>query len=172
MLMATGRLIPAQANYATRTFRSDNPDQLTMDTLAKPQSKINLVDSLWRYVGLLVLVVGLFISAFKLATPYSYWHDELFSVTFSQESLEDLHRLILYDVHPPLYQLLLKGWINLFGDSESSTRSLSWLFAIGSIYLLWKFSEGYGLFFLTSALSFFPSNMLFTFYANETRPYA
>ncbi len=139
-----------------------------MDT----QHKVNLFDSNWGYIAVLVLVAGIYVSAFKLTTPYSYWVDELFAVVYSNSSFEDLHRFILQEPNPPFYYLLLKGWISLFGDSEFSTRSLSWLFAVGSIYPLWKFSESYGSIFKICILLFFPSNMLFAYYANEARSYA
>lgn len=143
-----------------------------MSTGAENASFVHPLQSRWGYVALLFLFAGVFISAFKLASPYSYWLDELFSVTASNENLTSLHSLLLIDVHPPLYQLLLKGWIIVFGDSEFSTRSLSWLFAVASIYPLWKFSKNHGSVFSVCSLVVFSTNMLFTFYANESRSYA
>lgn len=130
------------------------------------------LQSRWGYVALLFLAAGVCISVFTLASPYSYWLDELYSVTASNENFASLHRILLHDLHPPLYQLLLKGWIAVFGDSEFSTRFLSWLFAIASLYPLWKFSKKHGSVFLACSLIVFSTNMLFTFYANESRSYA
>lgn len=128
--------------------------------------------SRWSYVALLFLAAGVVVSAFTLVNPYSYWLDELYSVTASNENFASLHRILLHDLHPPLYQFLLKGWIAVFGDSEFPTRSLSWLFAIASLYPLWRFSKNYGSVFLACSLVVFSTNMLFTFYANESRSYA
>ncbi|MFT4309935.1 MAG: hypothetical protein ACMXYL_05620 [Candidatus Woesearchaeota archaeon] len=50
----------------------------------------------------------------------SYWIDEIFSVR-DAKTLNEL----LIDVHPPIYTLVLKGWIGIFGDTELATRSLS-----------------------------------------------
>jgi hypothetical protein len=143
-----------------------------MNTSAENVSFVHPFQSKWGYVALLFLLAGVFVSTFKLASSYSYWADELYSVTASNESVTSLHRILLSDLHPPLYQFLLKGWIIFFGDGEFSTRSLSWLFAVASIYPLWKFSKNYGVVFFVCSLAVFSTNGLFTFYANESRPYA
>ena len=143
----------------------------TRSTSAENVSLVHPLQSKWGYIALLFILAGVSISTFKLASPYSYWVDELYSVTASKESLTSLHLILLSDVHPPLYQLLLKSWIIVFGDSEFSTRSLSWLFAVASIYPLWRFSKNYDLVFFVCSLVVFSTSMFFTYYANESRPY-
>ena len=44
---------------------------------------------------------------------------------------------IMPDVHPPLYQLILKGWIELFSNSEVATCILSFIFTISGFYVIW-----------------------------------
>ena len=39
-------------------------------------------------------------------------------------------------IHPPLYYLVLRGWIDLFGDSDLSVRALSASFSLAIIILL------------------------------------
>jgi hypothetical protein len=143
-----------------------------MDASAENIRVMHPFQSRWSYVALLFLAAGVVVSAFTLVNPYSYWLDELYSVTASNESLASLHRILLHDLHPPLYQLLLKGWMMVLGDSEFSSRSLSWLFAVASMYPLWKLSKNYGSVFFVCSAIVFPTNMLFTFYANESRSYA
>jgi uncharacterized membrane protein len=41
-------------------------------------------------------------------------------------------------VHPPLYYVILHYWINLFGDTEFSTRFLSVIFGLFSIFMIYK----------------------------------
>jgi uncharacterized membrane protein len=41
------------------------------------------------------------------------------------------------DTHPPLYFLLLRGWDQIFGDSESAVRSLNVVFSLLAIILLY-----------------------------------
>jgi len=38
--------------------------------------------------------------------------------------------------HPPLYHLILRAWVNLFGESDLATRNLSWLFGVAAVPLL------------------------------------
>ena len=70
----------------------------------------------------------------------SYWFDELWSIDQVRPPLGDvLASLAERDVHPPLYPLLLWGWVHLFGDAEWVTRLPSALFgtaAVGVLYVL------------------------------------
>jgi uncharacterized membrane protein len=74
-----------------------------------------------------------------LLLGYSYWSDELFSVAASLDSWTNLYQkwLLQIDVHPPLYHVLLKLWMSVFGPSEVATRLLS---AIGAILTLLIFA--------------------------------
>ena|SRR5690554_548374 len=70
-----------------------------------------------------------------------FWLDELWSSSFSNpaNSLEEVLKLTLSDVHPPLYQVLLYYWYQAFGFYELSGRALSSAFglvAIGGFHLL------------------------------------
>lgn len=159
-------------NRQGETYRHVAQSLSTMPASTGNVSIVHPFQSRWSYVALLFLAAGVVVSAFTLVNPYSYWLDELYSVTASNESLASLHRILLHDLHPPLYQLLLKGWMMVFGDSEFSSRSLSWLFAVASLYPLWKLSKNHGSVFFVCSAIVFSTNMLFTFYANESRSYA
>jgi mannosyltransferase len=63
--------------------------------------------------------------------------DEAFSWRLTTYSVADLLHHMPGDAHPPLYYLLLKGWIILFGDSPFALRSLSVVFALASIVALY-----------------------------------
>lgn len=142
-------------------------------TRSNPQSSNTvLFDSRWGYAAMLMLLSGIAVSAFKLPTPYSFWIDELFSIDISSRDLPALYRQLLSDVHPPLYQPLLKAWISTFGATEPAARTLSWLFAMGTLVVLFRFARAYGHVFLVAALVFVCSNKNLIFYANEARPYA
>ncbi len=60
----------------------------------------------------------------------SYWRDEAFSILLAQKSVSDIIRIVAHDFSPPLYFLSLRIWIILFGTSEVTTRSLSFLFYV------------------------------------------
>ncbi len=67
----------------------------------------------------------------------SYWLDEVSSVNRISGSLGDIFNTrVAQDTHPPLYYLLLKGWSAAFGDSERGTRSLSVVFGVLCIPLV------------------------------------
>lgn len=69
-------------------------------------------------------------------SPYSFWVDEIFSVVAAGEPVGRMFsHWILFDVHPPVYQLLLNGWVHVFGQSELAVRSLSVLAALAVMAL-------------------------------------
>jgi uncharacterized membrane protein len=46
----------------------------------------------------------------------SLWIDEAVSWDMAVSSIPQLFARIPNDVHPPVYYLLLRGWIAIFGD--------------------------------------------------------
>ena len=65
---------------------------------------------------------------------YSLWHDEVFSVRAARLSWSGLvGHLVNGDVHPPLFYLLLKGWILIGGESLLWLRLLPVLTAMASL---------------------------------------
>ena len=72
------------------------------------------------------------------------WFDEGYSVLYAKQPLSEIVKV--NDVHPPVYYVVLHGWISVFGDSNQAIRSLSVIFAIGCfllLYFIWRklFSE-------------------------------
>lgn len=65
----------------------------------------------------------------------SFWLDEAININnVSALGFRELFlNYSLSDFHPPLYHLVLKAWINYFGNSEISSRVPSIIFALGSI---------------------------------------
>jgi hypothetical protein len=66
-----------------------------------------------------------------------YWIDEGISVGIASHPLSDIPRALIEDGSPPLYYVLLHGWIALFGAGEAATRSLSLLFALATVPAAW-----------------------------------
>ena len=67
------------------------------------------------------------------------WLDETISVEIARLPLGELYGALRQDGAPPLYYLLLKGWIALFGTGTTAVRLLTVLmvpFALGLAYLL------------------------------------
>jgi mannosyltransferase len=59
-----------------------------------------------------------------------YWIDEAISVGIASHRLGALHNLLRQDGSPPLYYLLLHGWMAVWGRSEVATHALSLVFAV------------------------------------------
>ncbi|EZP68374.1 putative membrane protein [Pseudomonas sp. RIT357] len=76
---------------------------------------------LW-WVPILALAMAL---RFYHLTSAAIWGDEGSSLLLSEYALGDLWFHAAHDVHPPLYFFLLRGWIELFGDSIWSIRGMS-----------------------------------------------
>lgn len=135
-------------------------------------AKANLLQ---KYVVAIVLgLCGIGVIAISqfLLINQSLRLDEGQSIWQTSHSFTGMLQVIAQDVHMPLYHTLLHFWIGLFGNGVETVRSLSLLFFLLSIpvvYLLarkllsWKWSL-----FATVLFSFSP---FMNWYANETRMY-
>ncbi len=56
------------------------------------------------------------------------WGDEGWSFYFASMNLGEMVRLTAVDIHPPLYYILLSGWLRLAGSTPEMARFLSVLF--------------------------------------------
>lgn len=124
--------------------------------------------------ALIFLCLGIFLAFFNIWSPYSYWWDELYSVTGATLPMTEMFsKYIISDVHPPLYQLILRVWIDLFGTSELATRSLSLLFSLLAtlVFSCWSL-KNLPVRFSTVSVMIFSTHFLFSFYSQETRSYA
>ena len=81
-----------------------------------------------------ILVLATAVRFYDL-TAAAIWGDEGSSLLLSQYSLSGIWQHAAHDVHPPLYFMLLHGWIELFGDSIFSIRCLSALPGIATVWL-------------------------------------
>ncbi len=66
-----------------------------------------------------------------------FWIDEGISVGIASHDLGDIPALLREDGSPPLYYLLLHGWLALTGGGEAAARSLSLLFAAALVPASW-----------------------------------
>ncbi len=82
----------------------------------------------------MVLALGL---RFYRLEAQSLWYDEGFSVYLARMDLAEITQRTAADIQPPLYYYLLHFWIQLFGDTESAVRSLSLVFGVTTVPLLY-----------------------------------
>lgn len=102
-----------------------------------------------------------------------YWTDEGLSLGISSHPLPMMPQLLRQDTSPPLYHVILREWMGIFGSSEASTHTLSLLFALAAVVTaLWA---GWSLFgrrtgWMCAVLV--AINPFLASYANETRMYS
>lgn len=87
---------------------------------------------MWAVAGMLLVAVVL-----RFVTKSDLWLDEALSVNISRLPLKDLHQALKQDGAPPLYYLLLHGWISLFGTSDLAVRSLSGVIGVITLPVAW-----------------------------------
>ncbi len=108
---------------------------------------------------------------FVVDTPL--WLDEALSVNIAKLPLSQLGEALRHDGHPPLYYVLLHGWMDVFGEGNLAVRAMSGvisLIALPLAFLVGRRTGGYWLGVLTAwtlALSPF-----FLRYGSETRMYS
>lgn len=102
-----------------------------------PESFFNAVLRLIHPPGLWAISILLLAAVLRFygTTASAIWCDEGSSLVLSSYSLTGIWTHAARDVHPPLYFMLLHGWIALFGDSLISIRTLSVLPGIATVGL-------------------------------------
>lgn len=78
-----------------------------------------------------LLGVGLAIATFlRFVAPADLWLDEALSVNIAKLPLHQLRSALVHDGAPPLYYVLLHGWIAIVGSSSFAVRSLSGILGV------------------------------------------
>src|SRR4051812_35613993 len=67
------------------------------------------------------------------------WFDEAFSWRLTRFSWLEMIDRAKQDVHPPLYYILLKAWIAVFGDSVFAMRLLSVCWFGAGLWFVYQF---------------------------------
>ena len=102
-----------------------------------------------------------------------FWYDEAFSGILARESWSSMLHLAFRDTHPPLYYVALKEWTELFGVTDFAMRSLSVVFGVALIPLVYLFSKKVSGNMLTPYLATFVTAIspFLIDYSQETRSY-
>lgn len=127
-----------------------------------------------NYIPYVLVLLGVLLASVGIFYDYSYWWDELYSVTAAELSYTDMFGLFIFnDVHPPLYTMILNVWVSLFGSSEQVTRTLSFAFSVLALGVVWSWSKkSLDRIGFQTVIIFFSTSSLFAFYAQETRSYS
>ena len=73
----------------------------------------------------------------RFTTRSELWLDEALTVNIARVPLRDLVDTLRQDGAPPLYYVLLHGWMSIFGEGNLGARSLAGVFSVGSLPLAW-----------------------------------
>jgi mannosyltransferase len=87
--------------------------------------------------GALVVAVAVSVLARTAQLHAGLWIDEGIAVGIASHPLRDIPALLREDGSPPLYYLLLHGWLAVAGDGEAAVRSLSLVFAAAAVPVSW-----------------------------------
>lgn len=120
----------------------------------------------------LILLLAFGLRVYRL-DGQSLWADEGASVVMTYRSLAAIIEAAAGDIHPPLYYLALRGWVEIAGRTEYALRFLSALFGVLLVAL--TFVVGRLLLGRGPALvgTFFAAvSPLLIYYSQEARMYA
>lgn len=121
---------------------------------------------------LLGFVVGVYLLSKFLLVGESIRLDESQSIWQTSHSLSYTLQIVAQDVHMPLYHIILHYWMQVFGTGIEAVRSLSLIFFILTIPLVYLLSRTVltrpWALLITGLFSFAP---FMNWYANEARMY-
>jgi uncharacterized membrane protein len=87
-----------------------------------------------KYAIYLIIILAILLRMYNINAE-SVWTDESISVQFGVQSLKD----IFWNTEPtpPLHHIILHFWIEMFGISAIAIRSLSLIFGVASVYMIY-----------------------------------
>jgi hypothetical protein len=121
----------------------------------------------------LLLLVGWSLVLRTRAIGDSYWIDEGLSVGIASHPLSQIPQLLQQDGSPPLYYVLLHGWMALFGTHETATHTLSLVFGLLCVPAAWWAGASlFGPFAGLMAAVLAAFDPFLSTYSDETRMYS
>lgn len=94
-----------------------------------------VLGSPWAVAGVIV-ALGWAV-ALRFVSRSALWLDEAQTVTIASRPLAGIPPALRLDGAPPLFYLLLHGWMRVVGTSPTAVRSLSGLFGVAALPVVW-----------------------------------
>jgi mannosyltransferase len=109
----------------------------------------------------------------RFVTRSDLWLDEALTANIARLPLGDLEEALRHDGAPPLYYVLLHGWMELAGRGDLAVRAMSGLFAVAALPLAYVVGRRVGGRFVGwAAVLVLASSPFAIRYATENRPYS
>ncbi len=90
----------------------------------------------WAFAGVVVAIAAGVVLRF--AARSDLWLDEALTVDIARLPLDQIRSALVRDGAPPLYYVLLHGWIQVFGAGDVAVRALSGLFGVATILVVYQ----------------------------------
>jgi len=87
-------------------------------------------------IAVVALLVGLGV-VLRFVTTSPLWLDEALSVNIAELPVDELVGALRRDGHPPLYYVLLGGWIDVVGGGDAAVRALSGVLSVATLGVVW-----------------------------------
>lgn len=97
----------------------------------------------WIRYAVLVVLAGCVALRFLASSPL--WLDEAQTVDIAHRSVPHLFTALRHDGSPPLYYLILHGWMSVFGTSNFAVRAPSGIFSVAALPVVWFVARRFGL---------------------------
>ena len=89
-----------------------------------------------RNLIVIILTICIYLRLINIISE-QLWEDEAISIAIASSSNNNFWKAVIGDIHPPLYYIILRGWIFIFGHSVFSCRLLSAIFSILTLPILY-----------------------------------
>jgi uncharacterized membrane protein len=122
-------------------FRCETDKRMARcDAIAASTTHVPGLDTkhLWDAPFVLMMAIGVTIRFLALGQQ-SFWDDEMSSLVSASGFPDGSLLTTVLNIHGPLYLVLLRGWIALFGQSEAIVRMLSAILGSAGLVLFYWF---------------------------------
>ena len=114
------------------------------DVAAMPEEIEVLTGRARAAAGIVIALIVAFGIFLRFFTHSALWLDEALTVNRSSLPVRDIAASLKQDGAPPLYYYLLHYWMDVFGQSDLATRSLSGVIGVATLPVAWLAANRFG----------------------------